>query len=175
MKIKCFYVCWQCCDNDLCLRNLKDNLSLSTKLVLNGDLSHVRCAYILNLLVQDGLSKIWDIVHNVRESVKYINYTNSRWKALWDVGQKHQKRKKKNLIIDCLTRWIVQFKCCWLHWSSKFHFQPIVKETYIIHIHFYMKIEEKYKKFCKLLVFNIATHIISVNKYFTTNLYLGVL
>lgn len=33
----------------------------------------------------------------------------------------------------------------------------------------------KVQKVCKLLVFNIATHIISVNKYFTTNLYLGEL
>lgn len=31
------------------------------------------CAHILNLLVQDGLSKIIDITHNVRESVKHVN------------------------------------------------------------------------------------------------------
>ena len=57
--------------NDSCLKNLKENLSLSRKLVLNGDLFHVRCCtHILNLLVQDGLSKIKDIIQNVRESVK---------------------------------------------------------------------------------------------------------
>ncbi|KAL5172613.1 putative AC transposase [Glycine soja] len=46
---------------DSYLKNLKENLSLSTKLVLNGDLFHVRCcAHILNLLVQDGL-EVWRV------------------------------------------------------------------------------------------------------------------
>jgi len=44
--------------NDSCLKNLKENLSLSTKLVMNEDLIHVRCrAHILNLLVRDELGK----------------------------------------------------------------------------------------------------------------------
>ena len=48
--------------NDSCLRNLKNNLSLNNKLVLGDQLFHVRCyAHVLNLLVQDGLSRIEDI------------------------------------------------------------------------------------------------------------------
>lgn len=65
--------------NDSCLKNLKDNLSLSSKLLLDGALFHVRCcAYILNLLVQDGLSQIKESISNVRESVKYINHDDAR-------------------------------------------------------------------------------------------------
>ena len=96
--------------NDSCLKNLKENLSLSRKLVLNGDLFHVRCCtHILNLLVQDGLSKIKDIIQNVRESVKYINHNDSRLKAFCDVvEQKHLKERK--LIIDCPTRWNSTFQ-----------------------------------------------------------------
>ena len=96
--------------NDSCLKNLKENLSLSTKLVLNGDLFHVRCcAHILNLLVQDGLGKIKDIIQNVRESVKYINHNDARLKAFSDVvEQKHLKERK--LILDCPTRWNSTFQ-----------------------------------------------------------------
>ena len=95
---------------DSYLKNLKENLSLSTKLVLNGDLFHVRCcAHILNLLVQDGLGKIKDIIQNVRESVKYINHNDARLKAFSDVvEQKHLKERK--LILDSPTRWNSTFQ-----------------------------------------------------------------
>ena len=96
--------------NDSCLKNLKENLSLSRKLVLNGDLFHVRCCtHILNLLVQDGLGKIKDTIQNVHESVKYINHNDSRLKAFCDVAeQKHLKERK--LIIDCPIRWNSTFQ-----------------------------------------------------------------
>lgn len=83
---------------------MKENLSLSTKLVLHGSLFHIRCyAHILNLLVQDKLSKIKTTIHNIRESLKYINHNDSRLKAFYDVvEQKHIKERK--LIIDCPTR-----------------------------------------------------------------------
>ncbi|KAH1205714.1 Zinc finger BED domain-containing protein RICESLEEPER 2 [Glycine max] len=95
---------------DSYLKNLKENLSLSTKLVLNGDLFHVRCcAHILNLLVQDGLGKIKDIIQNVRESVKYINHNDARLKAFSDVvEEKHLKERK--LILDSPTRWNSTFQ-----------------------------------------------------------------
>ncbi|KAH1210923.1 Zinc finger BED domain-containing protein RICESLEEPER 2 [Glycine max] len=89
--------------NNSCFKNLKENLSLGTKLVLNGDLFHVKCcAHILNLLVQDRLGKIQDIIQNVPESVKYINHNDARLKAFSDVEQKRLKERK--LILDCPTR-----------------------------------------------------------------------
>ena len=72
--------------NDSCIRCLKENISLSSKLFLGGSLFHVRCcAHILNLLVQDDLSTIKDIIFNIRESVKYINHNDARLKAFCDV------------------------------------------------------------------------------------------
>ncbi|WOK98155.1 zinc finger BED domain-containing protein RICESLEEPER 2-like [Canna indica] len=96
--------------NDSCLRALKDNISDSSSLPTGGSLFHVRCcAHILNLLVQDGLGRIKDTIHNVRESVKYINYNDSRLKLFCDIVE--QKRlKEKKLIIDCPTRWNSTYK-----------------------------------------------------------------
>ena len=159
--------------NDSCLRNLKDNLSLNNKLVLDGKLFHVRCcAHILNLLVQDGLSRIKDIIHNIRESVKYINYNDSRLKAFCDiVEQKHLKEKK--LILDCPTRWNSTFKMLSAALKFKIVF-PAYKErephyTYEPSQEDWRKVE----KVCQLLeVFTLATHVISGNDYPTANLYL---
>ncbi|WOL20702.1 zinc finger BED domain-containing protein RICESLEEPER 2-like [Canna indica] len=67
------------------------------------------CAHILNLLVQYGLGRIKDIIHNVHESVKYVNYNDSRLKSFCDIVE--QKRlKDKKLIIDCPTRWNSTYK-----------------------------------------------------------------
>ena len=52
--------------------------------------------------MQDDLDRMKDIIHNVRESVKYINYNDSKLITFFDVvEQKHWKDKK--LIIDCPT------------------------------------------------------------------------
>jgi hypothetical protein len=54
--------------------------------------------------VQDGLSKIKDIIFNIRESVKYINHNDGRLKAFCDVVEQKGLKERK-LIIDCPTRW----------------------------------------------------------------------
>ncbi|PNX75711.1 HAT family dimerization domain-containing protein, partial [Trifolium pratense] len=53
------------------------------------------CAHILNLLVQDGLSKIKDIIFNVRESVKYINHNDARLKAFCDVVEQRAYKERE--------------------------------------------------------------------------------
>ncbi|XP_058775691.1 zinc finger BED domain-containing protein RICESLEEPER 2-like [Vicia villosa] len=82
--------------NDSCLRCLKDDLSLTSKLILDGSLFHVRCcAHILNFLVQDGLSKIKDIIFNIRESVKYINHNDGILKAFCDVVEQKAFKERE--------------------------------------------------------------------------------
>lgn len=91
--------------NDSCLRYLKDDLSLSSELILDGSLFHVRCcAHILNLLVQGDLSKIKDIIFNIRERFKYVNHNDARLKAFCDVVEQKGSKERK-LIVDCSTRW----------------------------------------------------------------------
>lgn len=160
--------------NDSCLRNLKDNLSLNSKLFLGGALFHVRCcAHILNLLVQDGLGKIKDIIHNIRESVKYINYNDARLKAFCDVVE--QKRlKDRKLILDCPTRWNSTFQMLSTALKFKIAF-PAYKEREPHYDYAPLNEEwDKVEKVCQLLeVFNLATHVISGSEYPTANLYLA--
>lgn len=147
--------------NDLCLKYLRDNVSLSRKLIINGDLFHVRCCTdILNLLVQDDLSKIKDIIFNIRESVKYVNHNDARLKNFCDVVEQKGLKERK-LVIDCPTRWNSTFNM--LSTALKF---KIVFSTYKEREHHYdhaPSFEEwdKVEKVCKLLeVFNSATHVI---------------
>ncbi|WOL20181.1 zinc finger BED domain-containing protein RICESLEEPER 2-like [Canna indica] len=96
--------------NDSCLRALKDSILDSSSLPAGGSLFHVRCCtYILNLLVQDGHGRIKDIIHNVRGSVMYINYNDSRLKSFCDIVEQKRLKEKKH-IIDCPTRWNSTYK-----------------------------------------------------------------
>ena len=91
--------------NDLAVRSLQDMVSLRRTLPLNGQLFHVRCcAHILNLLVQDGVKEIYDIIENVRDSVKYISASESRIKQFSEIAKQLEKPSKR-LILDCTTRW----------------------------------------------------------------------
>ncbi|KAF2316977.1 hypothetical protein GH714_009615 [Hevea brasiliensis] len=83
----------------------KDNLAYKNSLALNAKLFHVRCcADILNLLVQDGLSKIEDIIFKVHKSVKHLAKAESRHLNFSEIG-KQLKFPSKKLILDFGTRW----------------------------------------------------------------------
>lgn len=91
--------------NDVVATKMMEILNHQRKLVVGGKLFHVRCcAHILNLLVQDGLSEIKDIIHNVRESVKHVNASPGRLHVFSELS-KQMTLSKKHLILDVSTRW----------------------------------------------------------------------
>ena len=89
--------------NDVVVRLLKDNLSYKTEMPLNRKLFHVKCcAHILNLLVQDGLSEIFDIIKNVCESVKHVVNVEARLNIFSEIT-KQLKLSSKCLVLDYCT------------------------------------------------------------------------
>lgn len=76
--------------NDKVVKSLKTNFSTVKKLSCDGRLFHVRCCvHILNLLVKDSLSKISLVLEEVREAVRYINYSEARRQIFLNV--EHQR------------------------------------------------------------------------------------
>ena len=60
-----------CSTNDAMIRLLLNKFDASS-LMLSGSMLHMSCAaYILNLIVQDGLSLIGDGIERIRDSVIY--------------------------------------------------------------------------------------------------------
>ncbi|XP_071916092.1 zinc finger BED domain-containing protein RICESLEEPER 4-like [Coffea arabica] len=97
-------------NNDVAIRLLKDDFSRSKKLLCGGKPFHVRCcAHILNLVVQDDLSKIVDITNNIRESVKFVNRSEGRALLFAEIAQQLRIPGKK-LLYDCRTRWNAIFE-----------------------------------------------------------------
>ncbi|GJV97549.1 zinc finger BED domain-containing protein RICESLEEPER 2-like protein, partial [Tanacetum coccineum] len=91
--------------NDKVVKTLKTNFSRVKKLPCEGRLFHVRCcAHILNLLVKEGLSKISGVIDEVREAVKYINYSEARRQIFSNVAHQLQINDRK-LMLDVPTRW----------------------------------------------------------------------
>ncbi|XP_042757133.1 zinc finger BED domain-containing protein RICESLEEPER 2 isoform X2 [Lactuca sativa] len=159
--------------NDVVARKLLENLNLQKKVVVGGKLFHVRCcAHILNLLVQDGLSKIIDITHNVRESVKHVNASSGRLHVFSDLS-KQLSMPKKHLILDVSTRWNATYAML----STALEFKDVFKDyadrecsyTTLPSNEDWKKVED----ICLFLaLFNEATQIISGSEYPTSKLFL---
>ncbi|XP_031282595.1 zinc finger BED domain-containing protein RICESLEEPER 1-like [Pistacia vera] len=91
--------------NDVAIRVLKQNFTITRQLSCGGKMFHVRCcAHILNLMVQDGLWQIRRIINKIHESVVYINGSEGRLKVFVEIVQQLRLPCQK-LILDCKTRW----------------------------------------------------------------------
>jgi hypothetical protein len=52
---------------------------MKNALLCEGEFFHMCCcAYILNLIVQDGLKEITDAIQKIRDSVKYFRITSEK-------------------------------------------------------------------------------------------------
>ncbi|XP_024981677.1 zinc finger BED domain-containing protein RICESLEEPER 2-like [Cynara cardunculus var. scolymus] len=162
--------------NDVVATKLMEIMNFQKKLVIGGKLFHVRCcAHILNLLVQDGLSEIKDIIHNVRESVKHVNAFPGRLHIFSELS-KQMTLSKKHLILNVSTRWnatyamlstALEFKEVFVNYAdreSTYKTLPTSEEW------------DKVEVICSFLgLFNEVTKIISGSEYPTSNLFLSEL
>ncbi|XP_063946130.1 zinc finger BED domain-containing protein RICESLEEPER 2-like [Daucus carota subsp. sativus] len=160
--------------NDACLRNLKDTFSRNKKLLCGGKLFHVRCtAHILNLMVQDGLSKIKHVIRDIHDSVNFLNISEARLNLFAEIVQQLQVPHRM-LILDCKTRWNSTFMML----STAIKFKDVFPRYQEREPSYYCcpSAEDwlKVERVCKILeVFNSATNIISGSEYPTSNLFLN--
>ncbi|TYG40408.1 hypothetical protein ES288_D12G090200v1 [Gossypium darwinii] len=153
--------------NDAVVRMLKDSLSIYKRLTLNGKLCYVCCcAHILNLLVHDGLSKIEDVIDNVRESVKYITASTMLLTMFSDIVKQLQLPNKR-LILDCCTRWNATYAMLFKDVFSRYA-QRDASYKYFPSDEDWVRVEEV----CYFLaLFNEVNFIISGSEYPTSNLF----
>ncbi|KAL4574178.1 hypothetical protein LXL04_021003 [Taraxacum kok-saghyz] len=161
-------------NNDSAVKILSETFSRVKKLPCGGKLFHVRCcAHILNLMVQDGLSRINYIIEDILDTVTFINQNEGRLKLFSEIVQQLQLPHRK-LILECKTRWNSTYHML----SAAIKFKDVFP--------MYKEREPRYQccptnedwlkveKVCAILeVFNSATNIISGSEYPTSNLFLN--
>ncbi|XP_031260897.1 zinc finger BED domain-containing protein RICESLEEPER 2-like [Pistacia vera] len=162
--------------NDLAIKVLKENFSITKKLLCGGKLFHVRCCtHILNIMVQDGLNQIRYIIKDVRDSVYYINQSEIRLQIFSKIVQQLQLPHRM-LILDCKTRWNSTYELL----ATALKFQRVFPRYFEKDQHFTScPLDEdwdKMQRVCEILkVFNVTTNIISGSKYPTSNRFLAEL
>ena len=92
--------------NDKMQDELRVKLCNRGFLFSDGQYFHIRCAaHTLNLIVKNGLKAIDDCVIKVRESVKYVEASESRKRTFEHCVEHCLIMKSKALWLDVPTRW----------------------------------------------------------------------
>ena len=91
--------------NDNFIVLLKDQLNFKKVLVSSSESFHLRCAYILNLIVQDGLKEIDGALQKVCNCVKYVKGSQVRKQRLMQTVNQMSIDSKMGLKQDVSTRW----------------------------------------------------------------------
>nr|GMD66390.1 zinc finger BED domain-containing protein RICESLEEPER 2-like [Ipomoea batatas] len=115
---------------DSAIRILKNKLKCwrEDPLILGGEFIHVRCcAHILNLIVKDGLAAVGNSVVSVRNAVKYVRSSNSRFQA-FRIRPEQDKQTRGSLILDCNTRWNSTYLMLSAAFKNKTAFDRMVDE-----------------------------------------------
>jgi hypothetical protein len=150
---------------------LRPNLMLKKMLPCEGRLFHVHCtAHVINL-VQDGLKQIGGIVNNIRESVKYIQSSQSRKERFEEIVVQVGITRGSQPNIDVSSRWNSTYLMLESAYPLRLAFDELSKQD-----NNYQtapsKIQwEQSRVICNFLkTFYLATNVVSGSSYPTANL-----
>lgn len=86
--------------------NLRGLLSVRNPLMLNGQLLIGNCyARVLGRLAQDALGAMKETIQKIRDSVKYVNSSESHKDLFFDLKLQLQVPSSKKLLVDDQTKW----------------------------------------------------------------------
>lgn len=95
-----------CATNDDVALRVKDHFSQDRPLLSSGQLLDVRCAgYVLHLIVQDCIEALREIIHKIRESVRYVKTSQATLGKFNEIAQQVGINSQQNLFLDCPTQW----------------------------------------------------------------------
>ncbi|KAH9734335.1 zinc finger BED domain-containing protein DAYSLEEPER [Citrus sinensis] len=159
--------------NEACVTMLKSQLKNRKALLSNGDYLHMCCcAYIINLIVQDGLKAIKGELYKIHESVKYVKASQGRKQKFLECVNQMSLDRKKGFRQDVPARWNSTYIMldCALYYKSAFFHLALSDFNYK-----YCPSEDEWNKLERItnfvVLFYEITCIFSRSKYPSSNLY----
>jgi hypothetical protein len=93
-----------CTTNDNLMCSMQDKLPLPS-LMLDGKLLHIRCAaYIINLIVKDGMNVMDKGIERVRDSVEFWCATSKRHERFERTIAQMNVKYDRRIALDCKIR-----------------------------------------------------------------------
>lgn len=95
-------------NNNNMLQILQGQLQMisGSGLPCKGRFMHMRCCiHILDLIVKDGLELVKDVLHNIRESVRYVKASPQRKETFVACVERVGIKSGAGLSLDVPTRW----------------------------------------------------------------------
>ncbi|KMT13229.1 hypothetical protein BVRB_4g084950 [Beta vulgaris subsp. vulgaris] len=92
--------------SDDIVSRIKDHLAQNRPLLSYGKLFDVRCAaHALKLLVGDAMDALCEVIHKIRESIRYVKSTQTMQGKFNELVTQTGIDNQKNLLADCPMRW----------------------------------------------------------------------
>ncbi|XP_059661394.1 zinc finger BED domain-containing protein RICESLEEPER 1-like [Cornus florida] len=95
-----------CSTHDDVVIRIKEWLSQNKPLLKNGQLFDVRCAArVIKSIVQDAMEALQDVIHKIRESIRYIKSSQATLGKFNEIAQQAGINSQKRLFLDCPMKW----------------------------------------------------------------------
>lgn len=125
--------------NDAAIKHLKARIDDWKGVILGNEFLHVRCnAHILNLIVKEGLDEQIEPISRIRNAVKYVKSSPSRFDSFKSYVEKVKINTHGLLSLDVETRWNSTYTML----DTAVNFEKAFARMYVD--------DHKYQKYCLL-------------------------